>query len=128
MSIEAVHSSIRDGGSDLLKRLMSAATLRRDVLANNIASQNLPGYRRRDVQFEELLAQELADGTKPKDLASVQAEIVTDWDTEPRADGNNVSAEEEASLMRENRIRFEMYAAILRSRTSLISQAIIHDR
>lgn len=119
---------LRVDGADLLKRLMSAATLRQDVIANNIASQNLPGYRRREVQFEELLARELEDGAEPRDLASVEAEIVTDWDTPARADGNNVSAEEERSLLRENRVRFELYAAILRARTNLVSQAILRDR
>ncbi|MDB4401551.1 hypothetical protein N9247_00855 [bacterium] len=39
-----------------------------------------------------------------------------------------VSAEQEASLVTENRIRFELYATILRSQQSLVSQAIIHDR
>lgn len=109
-------------------RLMSSTALRRDILANNIASQNLPGYRRRDVQFEELLAKALNKGERPKDLDRISAEIVTDFDTPARADGNNVSAEEEASLMRENRIRFELYAMILKGRSSLVSQAINSDR
>ncbi|MEM1449199.1 MAG: hypothetical protein AAF957_19200 [Planctomycetota bacterium] len=120
--------SIHAEGSELLTRLMSAAAMRMDVLANNIASQNLPGYRRRDVRFEEALVQELRKGARPDALERVSPEVVTDWDTPTRADGNNVSAEEEASLMRENRVRFELYAAILRSRTALVTQAIVNDR
>ena len=120
--------TIKPDGGDLLMRLMSSTTLRRDVLANNIASQNLPGYRRRDVQFEELLATALERGERPRDLEEIEAEIITDFDTPVRADGNNVSAEEEASLMRENRIRFELYAMILKGRTSLVSQAITASR
>jgi flagellar basal-body rod protein FlgB len=120
--------TIESQGGDLLMRLMSSTALRRDVLANNIASQNLPGYRRRDVQFEELLSDALQKGERPRDLNRISPEIVTDFDTPARADGNNVSAEEEASLMRENRIRFELYAMILKGRTSLISQAINSDR
>lgn len=119
---------ITPDGGDLLKRLMSATALRRDVLANNIASQNLPGYRRREVQFEELLASALEKGERPKDLHRIEAKVVADWDTPGRADGNNVSAEQEASLMTENRIRFEVYAMLMRGRSSLISQAINGDR
>lgn len=119
---------LRAEGSDLLMKLMSAAAKRRDVLANNIASQNMPGYRRREVRFEETLAAALDRGASVQELGDIEAEVVTDWDTEARADGNNVSAEEEASLMRENRIRYELYATILRSRTSLITQAIVNDR
>ena len=112
----------------ILKRLMSATTLRRDVLANNIASQNLPGYRRREVNFEEKLAAALDKGASDKELMGVSPEVVLDWETPARADGNNVSAEQEASLVTENRIRYELYATILRSQQSLVSQAIIHDR
>ncbi len=102
--------------------------MRRDVLANNIASQNLPGYRRRDVQFEEMLTEAMAKGQAPEHLDEIQPEIVTDWNSQVRADGNSVNAEEEASMMRENRIRFELYAMILRGQNSLISQAINSDR
>ena len=120
--------TIRPKGADMLVRLMSAATTRRDVLANNIASQNLPGYHRQDVEFEKLLFEQMQKGGDVQDLKDVRPEIVTDWDTPVRADGNNVSAEQEASLVTENRIRFELYATILRSQQSLVSQAIIHDR
>lgn len=120
--------TIQSKGGDLLMRLMSNTALRRDVLANNIASLNLPGYRRRDVQFEELLASALERGARPRDLHEVESEIVIDFDTPVRADGNNVSAEDEASLLRENRIRFELYAMIMKGRTSLVSQAINSSR
>ncbi len=120
--------SIQPKGTDLLMKLMSSATMRQDVLANNIASQNLPGYRRRDVQFEELLATAMSKGESPDAVAEINPEIVVDWDTPTRADGNNVSPEEEASLMRENRIQFELYAMIMKGQTSLISQAINSSR
>ena len=112
--------TIHSKGTDMLVRLMSAATTRRDVLANNIASQNLPGYRRQDVQFEKLLFEEMQRGGTAKELEQITPEIVTDWETPGRADGNNVSAEQEASLMTENRIRYELYATILRSQQSLV--------
>lgn len=120
--------AIRAEGSDLLTRLMSATALRRDVLANNIASQNLPGYRRRDVRFEALLAEQLSKGARPEDLEELRPEVEVDFETPTRADGNNVSAEEEASLLRENRIRFELYAMLKKGRTSLITQALTASR
>ena len=113
---------------DLLSRLMSATALRRDVLANNIASQNLPGYRRRDVNFEAILAEQLSQGARPEDLDHLSPEIEVDFNTPTRADGNNVSAEEEASLLRENRIRFELYAMLKKGSASLITQALTSSR
>ncbi|MEM8709422.1 MAG: flagellar basal body rod protein FlgB [Planctomycetota bacterium] len=120
--------AIHPEGAGLLMRLMSSATQRRDVLANNIASQNLPGFRRREVVFEEKLQRALEEGTKVADLDEIEPEISTDWESPMRADGNSVNAEEENSLMRENRIRFELYAMILKGQHTLVAQAINSDR
>ena len=111
-------------GSEMLLRLMSAATMRGDVLANNIASQSLPGYRRRDVVFEETLRNAIEKGSNQRELDELRPEIEIDFDREPRADGNNVSPEEERTMLRENRLRYELYAAMLSGRSRLISQAI----
>lgn len=115
---------IRPEGGELLMRLMSAATMRRDVLANNIASQSMPGYRRREVAFEEVLREALQSGANERELDQIQPSIEIDFERPARADGNNVSPEEERTLIRENRLRFELYAAMLHGRTRLISQAI----
>ena len=120
--------AIQNEGRDMLMRLMSGTAMRRDVLANNIASQNLPGYRRREVQFEEVLAEALSKGEPLKNLDRLEPEIVTDWETPTRADGNNVTPEEEASLLRQNRIQFELYAMIMRGQHSMISTAINSSR
>ena len=71
------------------------------------------GYQRQDVEFEKLLF-EMQRGGTAKELEQITPVIVTDSET-GRADGNNVSAEQEASLVTENRIRYELYATILRS-------------
>jgi flagellar basal-body rod protein FlgB len=115
-------------GHELLSRLMSATTQRRDVVAMNIASQNMPGYRRRELEFESLLVDALERGKSGDRLLDIEPEVQIDWDAEVRADGNSVDAERESSLLRENRIRFELYAAILRGRSNLIQQAINSDR
>ncbi len=109
-------------------KLLTSATMRRDVLANNIASQNLPGFRRRDVQFEEKLVEAMSKGKPADQIAEIDPEIVTDWSSQTRADGNSVNAEEEATMLRENRIRFELYAMILKGQHGLVSQAINSDR
>ena len=115
---------VKAEGSEMLLRLMSAATMRGDVLANNIASQSMPGYRRRDVVFEETLRNAIEKGSNQRELDALRPEIEIDFDREPRADGNNVSPEEERTMLRENRLRYELYAAMLSGRARLISQAI----
>ena len=115
-------------GTALLRKLMSATTQRRDVVAMNIASQNMPGYRRREVEFESLLVDALSKGTSPERLEEIEPVESIDWNAEMRADGNSVDAEREAALLRENRIRFELYAAILSGRSKLVQLAIQSDR
>ncbi|MEZ6014504.1 MAG: hypothetical protein R3F49_05280 [Planctomycetota bacterium] len=119
---------IKAEGHDLLMRLMGATTQRRDVVAMNVASQNMPGYRRREVEFESLLVDAIDKGYDEARLAEIEPEVQIDWSAEVRADGNSVDAEKEAALLRENRLRFELYAAILRGRTSLVQQAISAER
>lgn len=119
---------LKPAGHELLMRLMAATTQRRDVVAMNIASQNMPGYRRRDVEFERLLVDAMDRGASEERLLEMEPEVTIDWTAEARADGNSVDAERESAMLRENRIRFELYAALLRSRTSLVQQAITADR
>ncbi|MDF1836450.1 MAG: flagellar basal body rod protein FlgB [Planctomycetota bacterium] len=110
----------------LLMRLLSAASERTKVISGNIANQNVPGFKRNDLAFEELLAKEL-DSSNP-DLTNIQPLKTVDTVTESDSNGNNVTMETERNAMRENMLRYEMYTTIMKGRTDLISQAINGDR
>lgn len=110
--------------SQLLLDLMSASVLRAKVIGHNVANQNVPGYTRQEVHFEDRLAQALERGKSAEDLEDIGALVVEDRESPARADGNNVSVEEELSLSRENRLLFELYGTILRGQTSLLRNAI----
>jgi flagellar basal-body rod protein FlgB len=112
--------------TNLLLRLLSASSERARVIAGNLGNQNTPGYQRRDVQFESLLQEELVK--RAPHLDEVRAELVVDTDTTGRPDGNNVVVEEEVSAMRENLLRYQLYATILRGQAKLIQSAIHGDR
>jgi flagellar basal-body rod protein FlgB len=119
--------------TNLLVRLMSASTMRADVIANNISNQNTPGFKRKVVQFEDLLVQQFARGARGGDRTGVQAadlepQVVTDELTPARADGNNVNMEQEMNSMRENRLIFETYAAILSNRMEVLRASIEESR
>ena len=123
-------SSVNDP-DDLLLRLMSASTLRAKVLSENIANQNVPGYKRRVVRFEELLADKLAHAAatgKEGSLSEVAPRIDTDTATPSSPDGNNVSLELENNAMRENWLLYETYAAIMQSRNELMRASISEGR
>ena len=112
-------------GNRILSRLMSAASTRDRVLAENIANQNVPGYQRRVVGFEDVLRQRIVAGRAHEDVAP---KITIDTASPAGPDGNNVSLELETNAMRENRIAYELYATMLQSRLGLQQAAITESR
>ena len=112
--------------SRLLLQLMSASSARGKVIANNIANQNTPGYRRQELLFEDLLRKEMS-GVAP-DLASIEPKLVTDTHSTSRADGNNVQMELEMSTLKENQILYNLYASMLTGRSRMMQSAIYGDR
>jgi flagellar basal-body rod protein FlgB len=112
--------------SKLLLQLMSATSLRGKVIANNIANQNTPGYKRQELVFEDLLKTELS-GLAPQ-LERVEPQVVTDTMSTSRADGNNVQMELEMSSIKENHILYDLYASMLTGQNRMLQSAIHGDR
>ena len=101
------------GGDSFIaqSRALDAAALRHQIIANNLANVNTPGYKRQDVTFESQLSRALSEhhsggfGENPVD--SVQPEVVTQNSTSMRQDGNNVDMESENVNAAINTLRFE---------------------
>ena len=111
---------------DLISRLLSASTLRSQVIAGNLSNSNTPGFVRKVVQFEEQLQTAMKQSDR---LASGVIPNVEDDLTEPKGpDGNNVSMETEMNAMRENRLTYETYATILEGHFGLMDAAIRDGR
>jgi len=113
------------GQNDLLMRLLAASGERARVLANNVANQSTPGYTRQVLRFEDLLQRAVAGGEDP---GRVQPQLVADEHTPRRADGNNVNIELEMNSMRENRLLYDAYAAILSTRFEMLRASIDESR
>ncbi|MCL5283174.1 MAG: flagellar basal body rod protein FlgB [Armatimonadetes bacterium] len=99
---------------------LDGLALRHQVLADNIANVNTPGYKRQEVEFEDQLKRALNDpegtGTTCSDTLDVPAgcplprikpRIITENNTSERPDGNNVDLEYEMAQMAANTIKFE---------------------
>ena len=106
----------------LLTRLLSAAAMRHRVIANNVANSSTPGFLRGEVNFEDRLRDALLRGET--DLDAYVPTIETDKVTPSGFDGNNVTLESEMNALEENRITYELYAAILASRNEMIRASI----
>lgn len=112
--------------SELLSRLMTAASLRSEVISGNISNQNTPGYTRQVVRFEELLREGLLKD--PSSAPDLRPTIGLDSGTPAGPDGNNVSLELEINSARENRLLYETYATILEGHFRTIEAAIMGGR
>jgi flagellar basal-body rod protein FlgB len=110
---------------DMLLRLLDATEMRSRVAMGNLANQSVPGYTRKDVKFEDLLRTALDSG---QDTEGIQPTIIEDLITPRGDDGNNVSLELETNTLRENRIRYELYAAMLQGRGTLKQIAVSGGR
>lgn len=98
---------------NVLDKAADASWTRNDVLANNIANADTPGYKRKDVQFETYLSNAVA-GTDSLDatVASLDMnELNASTYTENvglsyRMDGNNVDITTENVELAKNQIKY----------------------
>ncbi len=110
---------------DLLQRNMAVSTLRREVIANNIANAETPNFKRSDVSFEAELSRALASEKAPKsigvtthkehipfsrvtDYRTVGPKISLDYLTTSKNNGNNVDVEVELLNSTENQMMYEL--------------------
>ncbi|MDB4868466.1 MAG: flgB [Cohnella sp.] len=107
-----------------LEGAIHAASMRQQVLANNIANVDVPYFKRSDVAFEEFLSQAMGqDGLKtlsgrrtdsrhiPIGASSpnAAAQVVTDETSVINNNQNNVDIDKEMSLMAENQLRYNLF-------------------
>ncbi len=106
---------------NVLNKAADASWKRNEVISNNIANVDTPGYKRKDVQFESYLMSALVgDGSLDRRVANVNlktlsSDVYTDYaGMSYRLDGNNVNIDTESANLAENQIR---YYALLDSMT-----------
>jgi len=102
---------------DVLGKAANASWKRNEVINNNIANVNTPGYKRKDVSFDDLLAIQLKHtGTTQVDLDKrvanvdqkrLEGKIYTDSTAYSyRIDGNNVDIDTENVELASNQIKY----------------------
>ena len=88
-------------------RALDAASLRQQVIANNLANVNTPGYKKQQVQFEDSLAHALTHKGSGE-IDAVRPQVVTVNSTSERQDGNNVDMESEMVDLAGNQLNYEV--------------------
>ena len=101
---------------NVLDKAADASWKRETVLANNIANVNTPGYKRKDLDFEGILKQELGRckhtslDTKIENLHMdhLNPSVYTDLSNYSyRLDGNNVDIDNEEVEYASEQLRYE---------------------
>lgn len=101
---------------NVLDKAADASALRNEIISNNIANNDTPGYKRQDVSFEKELDRALGYSryeTMDAKVANVKsgeldARIYTDAaGYSYRLDGNNVDMDTENAYLAENQIKYD---------------------
>lgn len=101
---------------NVLDKAADASWLRNETIANNIANQSTPGYKRQDVDFESALKKALqSSGYKSMDdrvahISSTALDVGTYTDHSDysyRLDENNVDPETEYVELASNQIKYQ---------------------
>lgn len=121
----------------LMERALDAYWIRNEMISNNIANSETPGYKKFRVNFESLLNEEREKFSissidrNPKflpigkDRPSVREITITrDYSTSMRKDGNNVDIDEENAELAKNSLKYNVLSNQLAKELSLLKQAI----
>ncbi len=113
---------------DILHKGLDVATLRRQVIADNIANSGVPNFKRSVVNFEASLKKALESESEapllpmattdprhiqsfaPTDYRSVEPRRVLDYLTTSKNNGNNVDAEQEMMDSLTNQLSYTLQA------------------
>lgn len=108
---------------DLLSAGMRAEGQRQQIIASNIANMNTDGYRRSDINFEEVLAKALG-GNGHLDLKKLETEVYQPMNTPVNAQGSDVSMDTEVGAMVKNSLRHKAYMLILKKKYQQLNDAL----
>lgn len=118
---------------NVLDKAADASALRNELIANNIANQDTPGYKRQDVNFEAQLKQALKnskyvsidDKVANVRMSALNAKQYTDYgDYSYRLDENNVDPEQEQVMLAANQLKYQGIMSSLKAEFSNLKTVI----
>ncbi|QGG56665.1 flagellar basal body rod protein FlgB [Paenibacillus sp. B01] len=129
------------GGADFgrLVGAMRAAESRQQIISDNISNAETPFFKRSELVFEELLAEQLGtSGSRTLELirtnerhlpigpgTSVPApKLVTDETSVMNNNGSNVDVEREMALLAKNQLKYNSYVQQINHEITMLRTAI----
>ncbi|HIE26836.1 TPA: flagellar basal body rod protein FlgB [Candidatus Poribacteria bacterium] len=126
-------NSLFDNTIQLLTKATSFTSLRHNVIANNIANVETPGYKAYELKFEHLLKQALDTSNEGfqfphQNLRLTRKDnqpiLVLDTTQQPRLDGNTVNPDRQMAKLAENTIMHNAFLKLLNMRFKILRTAI----
>ncbi len=94
---------------------MDLLSARQKLSASNIANADTPGYKTKDIDFQQEFASML-NGEQPQTIEADGLPV--------KPDGNNVNVDREARMLAENAMRFNVASNLLRGQINQVREAI----
>lgn len=115
--------------NSILAKVLDGTTERQKAIADNIANADTPDYTRKEVSFEDTLANIVQQDSlnKKTEIEAIRMAVVNvqeDSISPRRINGNNVNIEREMVTMAKNNLQFEATAQFLSDRMSGLRNAI----
>ena len=108
-----------------IEKAMQGSLLRQQVLGNNIANANTPGYQRSDVDFQSALAQAFSSGmpsTSQLEQITFSPQVAANGAMQ--VDGNTVDINTENADLSENTLDYQALESVMGTRMSILKTAI----
>ncbi len=127
-------------GTTAMEKSLDAAWSRNEIISQNIANVDTPGYKRKDIAFEEYLSnsKKRIAGNRTdvrhipissSDIDSVDPTMTQDYsELSMRIDGNNVDIDTEMANLAKNSIKFNALTQMLNGSFSKIKSVISEGR
>lgn len=118
---------------NLLTKAADASWKRESVISNNIANVDTPGYKRKDLDFEGVLTEELGrckhrsldSKVSELDLSKLNPTVYTDSSNYSyRMDGNNVDIDTENVELASEQIKYEGLTSSINSQFERMKSVI----
>jgi flagellar basal-body rod protein FlgB len=120
-----VSFAITDAVSRALTTALDGISLRQNVIADNIANVDTPGFRATSVDFESSLRSAIAGGDVDGSLARGAVSASTSpTDTPVGANGNNVDLRKETLSAMQSQFQYQLMTRAVSDRQSLLRSAM----
>ncbi len=128
-----------EASGQVLRKSLSGLAERQRLIAGNLANIDTPGYRSRDIPFEQVLYQEMQESkglplvaTAPGHLAASAAFgrplAAVERQSVFQRDGNGVDVDAEMARLSETVIEYNTLAQLLTARLSILRAAVTEGR